>query len=80
MNEDRRDDDRVNSLEAQVRNLRRVVVALSIIVGLLLLVDRHLERIVGGVLAVVIAVAVLIGLLILIFGGANWLERRFPPK
>ena len=80
MNEDHRDDDRINRLEAQVRILRRVVVALSVIVCLLLLLDRHLERIVGGMLPFVIVVGVLIGLLVLIFGGAHWLERRFPPK
>jgi hypothetical protein len=71
--------EQVRQLQGQVRNLKRIVIGLAVVVIALLAAGGSAQRIFEGFTAVTMIVGALIGVLVIIFGGARFLEKRFPP-
>jgi hypothetical protein len=70
----------LRTLQRQVRRLRWSVIVLAIFVVALMCLDRNFEKVIGGFTAATMLAGGLIGVLVIIFGGARYLEKKFPPK
>ena len=72
--------EQIRLLQVQVRNLRRVVVVLAIVVVALFAEGGNVQRLFEGFAATTLIFGAFFGVLIIIFGGARFLEKKFPPQ
>lgn len=72
--------DEIGELRRQVRNLRRIVIVLTIVVVALLAAGGNVQRLFEGFAATTMILGAFFGVLVIIFGGARFLEKKFPPQ